>query len=102
MRWLGCRLLLAAAVGGALVAASAAAQAQGYPNRPIKVILGYGAGGVADVMCRLVGQKLSAALGQQVVIDNRPGAGQITAALAVAKADPDGYTLLALNNGNAI
>ncbi len=101
MRRLGCRLLTAAAACGVLFGA-AAAQAQGYPNRPIKVVLGYGAGGVADVMCRLVGQKLSVALGQQVIVDNRPGAGQITAALAVAKADPDGYTLLALNNGNAI
>jgi tripartite-type tricarboxylate transporter receptor subunit TctC len=101
MRFIGC--LVAAGIAlGAAVPVPSAAQAQAYPNKPIKVILGYGAGGVADVMCRLVGQKLSVALGQQVIIDNRPGAGQIAAAQAVAKADPDGYTLLALNNGNAI
>jgi len=84
------------------VAAASDASAQTYPNRPIKIVIGYGAGGVADVMARLVGQKMSASMGQQVIIDNKPGAGQIVAAQTVAKADPDGYTLLFLNTGNVI
>jgi tripartite-type tricarboxylate transporter receptor subunit TctC len=64
--------------------------------------LGYGAGGVADITARLVAQKLSDALGQQVVVDNRPSAGGIVAGEMVAKADPDGYTLLHMNYGNAV
>src|SRR5258708_14612738 len=103
MRTLASYLLAAClALGVPALAGGADAQAQAWPTKPIKIILGYGAGGVADVMCRLVAQKLSVSVGQQVILDNRPGAGQIAAAQAVAKADPDGYTLLALNNGNAI
>jgi tripartite-type tricarboxylate transporter receptor subunit TctC len=64
--------------------------------------VGYGAGGVADITARLMAQKLSVALGQQVLIDNRPSAGGIIAGDAVAKADPDGYTLLHMNYGNAV
>jgi hypothetical protein len=73
-----------------------------YPNKPIRLVLGYGAGGVADITARLVAQKLSDALGQQVVVDNRPSAGGIVAGDMVAKADPDGYTLLHMNYGNAV
>lgn len=73
-----------------------------YPNKPIRLVLGYGAGGVADITARLVAQKLSDALGQQVVVDNRPSAGGIVAGEMVAKADPDGYTLLHMNYGNAV
>jgi tripartite-type tricarboxylate transporter receptor subunit TctC len=99
MRRLARSLALAAAVA---VCGGLAAQAQTYPTKPIKIVIGYGAGGVADVMARLVGQKMSASMGQQVIVDNKPGAGQIVAAQAVAKADPDGYTLLFLNTGNVI
>ncbi len=70
------------------------AQAQQYPNRPIRMFVGYPAGGGADALARLTATHLSEALGQQVVVDNRAGAGGTLAADAVAKAQPDGYTLL--------
>jgi tripartite-type tricarboxylate transporter receptor subunit TctC len=65
-----------------------------YPTRPIKLIAPFPAGGPVDVMARLIGQQLSIGLGQQVVVENRPGAGSTLAGRAVATADPDGYTLL--------
>ncbi len=70
------------------------ASAQGYPNKPVYIIIGQAAGGGMDTLARLVGQKLSANLGQPVVIENKPGAGGILAANFVAKAAADGYTLL--------
>jgi len=77
---------------------SAEASGQVYPNRPIHVVVPSSAGaGVIDIMARLVGQHLSARLGQQIVIDNRPGASGILGAEVVAKAAPDGYTLLISN-----
>src|SRR5258705_2123754 len=75
------------------MAASAAAQDK-YPSRPIKLLVPFPAGGPVDVMARLIGQHLSSTLGQQVVIDNRPGAGSTIAGKAAATAEPDGYTLL--------
>ncbi|MCX8021508.1 MAG: tripartite tricarboxylate transporter substrate binding protein [Syntrophorhabdaceae bacterium] len=75
---------------------------QNYPTKPIRVIVGFGPGGVADLTLRIVAQKLSAQLGQQILVENRPSAGGIVAADAVAKAQPDGYTLLLMSNGNAV
>src|SRR2546426_5821539 len=73
-----------------------------YPSQPVKMLLPYAAGGVADITARVLGQRLSQTLGQQVIIDNRPSAGQIVATEAAMKAEPDGYTLLWLNQGHAV
>lgn len=86
----------------AVLCAAVNVSAQGYPTKPIRVIVGFGPGGVADLTVRVVAQKLSAQLGQQILIENRPSAGGIVAAEAVARATPDGYTFLLLSNGNAV
>ena len=79
----------------ALPAAFAAPSfAQTYPDRPIRLIVPYLAGGATDVGARVVAERMAKGLGQPIVIDNRPGAGVIVGTNAVAKADPDGYTLL--------
>ena len=87
---------------GFALAMSAGAVAQSYPTQPIRILLPYGAGGVADITARVVAQRLSQSLGQQVIIDNRPSAGQIVATEAVKSAAPDGYTLLWFNQGHAV
>ena len=78
------------------------ARAQSYPSRPITFIVPFGAGGVADITARVLAQRLGETIGQQVVAENRPSAGGIVAAEAVAKSDPDGYTLLLGSNGTAV
>jgi tripartite-type tricarboxylate transporter receptor subunit TctC len=86
---------LALAVLALALAWSAGAKAEAaWPNKPIKLIVGFAAGGSTDVTARVIGQALSQRLGQPVIIENRPGAGGNIAADATAKADPDGYTLL--------
>lgn len=75
---------------------------QTYPTRPIRLILPFGPGGVADVTARIVTEKLGERLGQRFIIENMPGAGGITAARAVLSSPPDGYTLALLSNGTAI
>jgi tripartite-type tricarboxylate transporter receptor subunit TctC len=81
-------------VGAALAAATAASLAQDYPARPIRLILGFAPGGSTDLVARVVGQKMAEAWAQQVVVDNRPGANGMIGADLVAKANPDGYSLL--------
>jgi tripartite-type tricarboxylate transporter receptor subunit TctC len=78
------------------------AWSQNYPTKPVKIIVPFAAGGVADITARVLSQKMSENIGQQVLVDNRPSAGGIVGSEAVAKADPDGYTLLFLTNGNAV
>jgi tripartite-type tricarboxylate transporter receptor subunit TctC len=78
------------------------ADAQNYPNRPVRLILPFGAGGVADVTARLVTERLGEKLGQRFVIENMAGAGGINAARAVLSAPADGYTLALFSNGTAI
>jgi tripartite-type tricarboxylate transporter receptor subunit TctC len=84
-----------------LVAASGA-WAQSYPSRPVKIVVPYGVGGSADVYARYLGAKLSESMGQPVVVENRPGAGSIVGTDAVAKSDPDGYTLLMMSNTHTV
>jgi tripartite-type tricarboxylate transporter receptor subunit TctC len=73
-----------------------------YPTRPIRIVIGFGPGGLADITMRLVGAKLTELTGQQVIIENRPSAGGIVAASAVTSAQPDGTTLFVLSSGIAI
>ncbi len=73
-----------------------------FPNKALRIVVPFGAGGVADLTARAVAQKISENLGQAVVIDNRPGAGGIVAGELVAKAPPDGHTLLLMSNGTAV
>jgi tripartite-type tricarboxylate transporter receptor subunit TctC len=87
---------------GALIAGSAATHADDYPNRPVKWIVGYPAGGSTDILARIFGQWLSDRLGQQFIIENRPGGGNNIGTEAVVNSPPDGYTLLLINPANAI
>src|SRR5256885_847560 len=78
----------------ALIALAGSAAAEPYPDHPITLIVPYAAGGSSDVLARLLGERLSKALGQQIVIDNRAGAGSRLGIEIAAKSAPDGYTLL--------
>ena len=93
--------LFAVAVA-ALDLAGIAAQAQDYPTKPVKWVVPYPPGGTTDILARLIGQYLSEHLGQQFVIDNRPGAGNNIGTEVVANSPPDGYTLLLVNPANGI
>src|SRR5688500_748811 len=76
---------------------SATAAAQQYPVRPIRMVVGFAAGGATDLSARFLAQKVSESIGQQMIVDNRPGASSMLAAELVARSAPDGYTLLFAN-----
>jgi tripartite-type tricarboxylate transporter receptor subunit TctC len=86
----------------ALAALCSAAIAQDYPNRPVKIIVPFAAGGPADVYARFLAQRLQEALGQPFVVDDRPGGGSIVGTDAAAKSAPDGYTLLLMSNTHTV
>ena len=93
------RAWLCATASAAALCAIAPAQAQTYPNKPIKMVVPFAAGGATDVLARVLAEKMAAGLGQAVIIDNKPGAAGIIGTDAVAKAAPDGYTIvLSLSN----
>jgi tripartite-type tricarboxylate transporter receptor subunit TctC len=96
------QFLYLAAGAAVLPALSRIARAQAYPARPVRIIVGFAAGGTTDIISRLIGQWLSERLGQQFIIENRPGASANLATEAVVRAPADGYTLLALVATNAI
>jgi tripartite-type tricarboxylate transporter receptor subunit TctC len=85
-----------------LFASPAPAQDVNYPTRPIKILIAFPVGGLLDTVSRVVGEKMAGLLGQQVVIEARPGAGGTLATAAVAKAEPDGYTLMMINDNHAL
>lgn len=96
------RFLLTGATALALPAIARAQATADYPSRPIRIVVGFAAGGLADITLRLVGEALAQRLGQQVVVDNRPGGGGTPAAMAAVSAPADGHTLAVLSTGNAI
>jgi tripartite-type tricarboxylate transporter receptor subunit TctC len=93
------RLALTAAT---IPAAMPVARAQSYPSRPVRIVVGFPAGGVGDIMARLIGQALSERLGQPFVIENRPGAAGNIGTEMVVRSPPDGYTLFLINTANAV
>src|SRR5690349_24391110 len=95
-------MMLRGALALMLALTSFALAAQNYPNRPVKIVVPYAVGGSADVYGRVLAAKLSEALRQPFVIENRPGAGAIVGTDAVAKSAPDGYTLLVMSNTHTV
>jgi tripartite-type tricarboxylate transporter receptor subunit TctC len=99
--WLANALVVAGALIWSMATTPATAE-PGFPNRPVRIFVPYGPGGVGDLTMRLVAQKLTERMGKQVIIENRPGAGGVLAAKATLDSPPDGYTLLVTGNGTAI
>src|SRR2546423_14970505 len=96
------RRLLSLIAGLAFAAAAGASHAQAdYPNRPVKIMVGFTPGGGPDITARHLAQKPSESWGQQVIVENRPGAGGTLAAAQGARAAPDGYTLLSVSSAHA-
>jgi len=96
------KLAYYAAVVCAALSIDAGAYAQLLPSRPIRLVVPFGAGGVADLTARAVAQKMSESIGQPIIIDNKPGAGGVVASDIVAKSPPDGLTVLLMSNANAV
>ena len=92
-----CRLLASLAVALSVLPVLPV-HAQGYPNKPVRIIVPFAAGGPADIYARVLGQRLTDSLGQSFIVENRPGAGSVIGTDAVAKSPPDGYTLLMMSN----
>ena len=90
------------AIGLSVIASIGRAEAADYPTRPVRWVVGYPPGGATDIIARLIGQRLSERLGQQFVIENKPGAGNNIATESVVNAEPDGYTVLLVNPANYI
>ncbi len=90
------------AMGISAIASIGSAAALDYPTRPVKWVVGYPPGGATDIIARLIGQRLSERLGQQFIIENKPGAGNNIATESVINAEPDGYTVLLVNPANYI
>ena len=98
-----CRFVLSIfAASVSVLIMSTGAGAQGYPNKPIRIIVPFGAGGPADIYARYLSQQMLQPLGQPMVVENRPGAGSIIGTDVVAKSAPDGYTLLLMSNTHTI
>src|SRR5215216_5437766 len=100
MKWLASFCMVAAVLTAASLNAPNAARAQDYPTKPIRLIVVTAAGGLMDVAARVTADNLDKVLGQRLVIENRPGSGGNIGAEAVAKAEPDGYTLGLIQLGN--
>jgi tripartite-type tricarboxylate transporter receptor subunit TctC len=97
-----CLIATGISIGISAIASIGSAAAQDYPTRPIKWVVGYPPGGATDIIARLIGQRMSERLGQQFVIENKPGAGNNIATESVINAEPDGYTILLVNPANYI
>ena len=97
---LACLFAVTALLGTAL--GPATAQEPSYPTRPVRIIVAFPVGGLLDTVSRIVGDKLTMVLGQQFIIESRPGAGGTLATAAVARAEPDGYTLMMINDNHAV
>ncbi len=98
----GAARLAALAVACAAWLLAPSALADSYPSKPIRILVPFGAGGIADLTARAVADKMGESMGQPVIVENRPGAGGVVATQTVARAAPDGYTLLLISNGTAV
>src|SRR5215813_9160853 len=98
MRW-ALKFVFAVA---AIAAMAAPAAAQTWPDKPVRIVVPFGPGGPADVYARILGQELTEIFKQQFIVDNKPGAGAVIGSEIVAKADPDGYTLLMMSNTHTV
>src|SRR5262249_53294333 len=96
------QLLHLAAAAATLAVRAPVAKAQSYPTRPVRILVGFAPGGTTDVVARLIASWLSERLGQQFIVENRPGANSNLAVEAIGRAPPDGYTLGAVGSSSAI